>query len=99
MAWPTIRLLALALVVLLPLTWWLARSLRTSELGDDTAAGLGVSRGPERGAPAAVGVLLGAVAVAAAGPVAFVSFLAGPIARALNGGRTTPARVRHWSAP
>ena len=29
------------------------------------------------------------VAVAAAGPVAFVAFLAGPIARALNGGRTT----------
>jgi len=33
--------------------------------------------------------VLVAVAVAAAGPIAFVSFLAGPIARALNGGRTT----------
>ena len=29
--------------------------------------------------------------MAAAGPVAFVAFLAGPIARALNGGRTTLA--------
>ncbi len=27
-AWPTIRLLALALAVLLPVTWWLCRSLR-----------------------------------------------------------------------
>jgi iron complex transport system permease protein len=36
-----------------------------------------------------LGVLLVAVGVAAAGPVAFVAFLSGPIARALNGGRTT----------
>ena len=34
-------------------------------------------------------MVLTAVAVAAAGPIAFVAFLAGPIARALNGGRTT----------
>ena len=34
-------------------------------------------------------MVLSAVGVAAAGPIAFVAFLAGPIARALNGGRTT----------
>ena len=34
-------------------------------------------------------VLLVALGVAAAGPIAFVAFLAGPIARSLNGGRTT----------
>src|SRR3546814_19359626 len=34
-------------------------------------------------------VVMVAVGVAGAGPIAFVSFLAGPIARALNGGRTT----------
>ncbi len=34
-----------------------------------------------------VGVLLTAVAVAAAGPVAFVAFMAGPIARSAMGGR------------
>ena len=33
--------------------------------------------------------MLSAVGVAAAGPIAFVAFLAGPIARALNAGRTT----------
>jgi iron complex transport system permease protein len=36
-----------------------------------------------------VAVLLVAAGVAAAGPIAFVSFLAGPIARALNAGRST----------
>lgn len=87
-AWPTIRLLALVLAVLLPLTWWLCRSLRASELGDDTAAGLGVSRTRSE-LLLLMGVVLVAVAVAAAGPIAFVSFLTGPIARALNGGRTT----------
>lgn len=87
-AWPTIRLLTLALAVLLPLVWWLGRSLRASELGDDTAAGLGVSR--TRGELLLLlAVVLVAVAVAGAGPIAFVSFLAGPIARALNGGRST----------
>jgi iron complex transport system permease protein len=86
--WPTIRLLALVMLVLLPVTAWLARSLRITELGEDAAVGLGV---PARRTDAllVLGVLLVAVAVAAAGPVAFVSFLAGPISRALNAGRTT----------
>jgi iron complex transport system permease protein len=87
-AWQTIRLLAIALAVLLPATWWLCRSLRASQLGDDTAAGLGVSRTCSE-LLLLMGVVLVAVAVAAAGPIAFVSFLAGPIARALNGGRAT----------
>ncbi|HXH80016.1 iron ABC transporter permease [Nocardioides sp.] len=86
--WPTIRLLATTLALLLPITWWLARSLRISELGDDAAAGLGVS-GARGELLLLMGVVLCAVSVAAAGPIAFVSFLAGPIARALNGGRTT----------
>ena len=86
--WPTIRLLALFLLVLLPVMVWLARSLRITELGDDAAAGLGVT--PRRtDIVLLMAVVLTAVGVAAAGPIAFVSFLAGPIARALNGGRTT----------
>jgi iron complex transport system permease protein len=86
--WPTIRLLALFLLVLLPVMVWLTRSLRITELGEDAAAGLGVT--PRRtDVVLLMAVVLTAVAVAAAGPIAFVSFLAGPIARALNGGRTT----------
>jgi iron complex transport system permease protein len=86
--WPTLQLLAGILLVLLPVLAWLARSLRVTELGEDTAAGLGVR--PHRAdALLLLAVLLTAVAVAAAGPIAFVSFLAGPIARALNSGRTS----------
>jgi iron complex transport system permease protein len=88
--WATVGLLAAALCVLLPATAWAARSLAATELGDDTAAGLGVGRG-HTDLLMFLGVLLVAVGVAAAGPVAFVAFLSGPIARALNCGRTTLA--------
>lgn len=86
--WPTIGLLAVVLGVLLPATAWAARSLQVTELGDDTAHGLGVGR-DRTDLLMLLGVLLVAVGVAASGPVAFVAFLSGPIARALNGGRTT----------
>jgi len=86
--WATVRALAVALAVLVPLLGILARSLRTTQLGDDLAAGLGTARrDPEL--LLLVAVLLVAFAVAASGPIAFVAFMAGPTARALNGGRTT----------
>lgn len=86
--WATVRALGVVLVVLVPLLAVLARSLRTTQLGDDLAAGLGTRRrDPEL--LLLVAVLLVAVAVAASGPIAFVAFMAGPTARALNGGRTT----------
>lgn len=88
--WPTLRLLTGLLLVLLPAVIWLARSLRVIELGADTAAGLGVTS-RRTDALLLLAVVLIAVAVAAAGPIAFVSFLAGPIARALNRGRTALA--------
>ena len=86
--WPTVRLLALALLGLLPLTAWAARAVPVLELGDDAAAALGVGR-RRTSALLVLAVLLTAVSVAAAGPVAFVAFLSGPIARFLLGGRTT----------
>jgi len=86
--WPTLRVLGLALLVLLPLTAVLARSLRVTELGEDTAAALGVTT-VRSDLLMLLAIVLGAVGVAAAGPIAFVSFLAGPIARALDGGRAT----------
>ena len=86
--WTTIRLYGGLLLLLSPALLLLARSGRAAELGEDVAAGLGVT--PRRSdALLLVAVLLVALGVAAAGPVAFVAFLAGPIARALNGGRTT----------
>ena len=87
-SWTVIAQLAVALAILLPLVAWMSTSLRLTELGDDTAAALGSS--PRRtDALMLLAVLLVSVAVAAAGPVAFAGFLAGPIARALNAGRTT----------
>lgn len=87
-SWATIRALAFALVVLLPVTAIAARANRALELGDEVAVGLGVGRRRTDGL-LLCGVLLVAAATAAAGPVAFVAFVAGPIARTLNGGRTT----------
>jgi iron complex transport system permease protein len=86
--WPTLRLLCAGLLLCLPALVWLSRSLRVTELGDDAAAGLGVTP-RQTDALLLTAVVLISVAVAAAGPIAFVSFLAGPISRALNGGRTT----------
>ncbi|MGH3350007.1 MAG: FecCD family ABC transporter permease [Nocardioides sp.] len=86
--WPTIRILAICLLVLLPLVAWTVKSQRVLELGPDVANALGVTH---RYADLLLllAVLLCALAVAASGPVAFVAFVAGPIARVLNGGRTT----------
>jgi iron complex transport system permease protein len=86
--WSQIRLVAVGLLVLLPLTALLVKSLGIAELGPDLATGLG--GGPRRtDLVLLVAVLLVALAVAVAGPVSFVAFLSGPIARALNGGRRT----------
>jgi iron complex transport system permease protein len=79
--WERAGMLALALLVLVPAVTALAGPLRILELGDDAAAGLGIRVGFTRLALVITAVALAAVATAAAGPVAFVAFLAGPIAR------------------
>lgn len=86
--WPTIWILSAALLLILPSVALLSGSARIHELGDDLAAGLGVSA-RRSDLLLLLAVLLCAVATAAAGPLAFVAFLSGPVARALNGGRTT----------
>jgi iron complex transport system permease protein len=57
--------------------------LRLLELGPDAAAALGVRVGRTRLALVLCGVGLAALATASAGPVAFVSLIAPPIARRL----------------
>lgn len=79
--WERAGILGLTLVVLVPAVVLLAGPLRILELGDDTAAGLGVRVNGARLAIVVTAVGLSAAATAAAGPVAFVAFLAGPIAR------------------
>lgn len=81
--WPGVAPLAAALALLLPVLLVLARRLPALQLGDDAAAGLGVSPDRSRLALLVVAVAAIAVATAATGPIAFVAFLAGPIAHRL----------------
>jgi len=94
--WPVVRILASSLAVLLPLGLLLGRYLRVLSLGDETAQSLGIPVERARLALLLVAVALAAVATAAAGPVAFVAFVSGPIAQRMAGtGRLalTPAML------
>jgi iron complex transport system permease protein len=81
--WEHVRPVALAMAVLVPAVLLLARPLRALQLGDDTAKGLGVPVERARVGLILTGVGLASVATASAGPVAFVAFVAPPIARRL----------------
>ena len=84
--WPVIGLLTAAVLVLAPLLAVCSRWMRLSELGDDLSTTLGAPAGRAR-LGLVVAVALAAVATSATGPIAFVAFLAGPVARRLCGGR------------
>lgn len=77
--------LGTGVAVLVSLALIASRWLAARRVGDDTARGLGVP--VERGRLGLVVLATGlaAVATAAVGPVAFVAFVAGPIARRLTG--------------
>lgn len=82
--WEHVQPVGLAMLLLLPLALVLARPLKALQLGDDTAKGLGVGVERYRRYLIVAGVALAAVATASAGPVAFVAFVAPPIARRLT---------------
>jgi iron complex transport system permease protein len=82
--WEHVRPVGLALLLLAPLVAVLARPLKTLQLGDDAAKGLGVGVESYRRWLILAAVALAAVATASAGPVAFVAFVAPPIARRLT---------------
>lgn len=84
--WERVAILAVALLLLIPFTAAGSRGLQGLALGDDTAAGLGFRVPRARLLLTVVGVLLAALPTAAAGPIAFVAFLSGPIAKRLNAG-------------
>jgi len=85
-SWDHVVPLSAALVVLLPVALLQSRALAGLQLGDDTAAGLGLKVERSRVTLLLVAVALAAFATAAAGPVAFVAFVADPIATRLVGG-------------
>ena len=83
--WERAGILAAPLAVLVVPTVLLISRLEILELGDDMATALGVRTAVVRSALVALGVALSAVAVAVTGPIAFVAFLAGPLARMVLG--------------
>ncbi|MCF6433520.1 iron chelate uptake ABC transporter family permease subunit [Leisingera sp. MMG026] len=74
------------LALLAPLALWLQFPLARLPLGEETAAGLGLNLPALRLALTVTGTLLAALAVSTAGPLPFVAFAAGPLARALRPG-------------
>lgn len=82
--WAAVRVLAVAVAVAGTAALLLSRRLRVAELSDDTAAGLGLTTGGVRLLAVVVGVTLSSIAVAAAGPVAFIALSAPQVARRLT---------------
>ncbi|WP_103342156.1 FecCD family ABC transporter permease [Amycolatopsis sp. CA-126428] len=81
--WEHVVPLAGALAVLLPLVLALSRWMRTLQLGDDVAAGLGTPVQPVRLGLLLAGAGLVAFATASAGPISFVALTAPQIAQRL----------------
>ena len=88
--WGRALVLAIALVLLIPVLVVLVARLRVLQLGDDTATSLGLAVPPTRIGLILVGVVLAALTVAVTGPLSFVAFLAGPIARMIVGRPSFP---------
>ncbi|MDO4242741.1 MAG: iron ABC transporter permease [Actinomyces sp.] len=84
-SWEQVPLVAVTLLVLGTLLAVVGRDLGPLVLGEEAATGLGVHVVRTRAVLVLAMVGLSAVATAATGPIAFVSFLAGPIAARLVG--------------
>ncbi|SDE66455.1 iron complex transport system permease protein [Blastococcus fimeti] len=95
-SWTTVLPALIALLVLAPVLLGQTKNLAALQLGDDTAAALGVRVERTRVIAIITAVGLVAFATAACGPIAFVSFLAGPIAARIvgpNGSLLVPAAL------
>lgn len=84
-SWDRVVPLAIAAAVILPLMFSQGRALGALQLGDDSASGLGVRVNATRLLFILGAVALLAFATAATGPIAFVAFMAGPIAARITG--------------
>ncbi|MGX5770003.1 FecCD family ABC transporter permease [Microbacterium trichothecenolyticum] len=83
--WSSVLPLAIASVVLGPTLLAKGRDLNVMRLGDDAAASLGIRLQGTRVIVIVAAVVLLAFATAATGPIAFVAFMAGPIAMRIVG--------------
>jgi iron complex transport system permease protein len=90
--WEHVWPLLAAFALIAPALPALGRRLAALQLGDEVARALGVRDERARLALLGVAILLCAVAVAAAGPIAFLAFIAPHIARRI-GGTPSPSTV------
>lgn len=88
--WEQARPLLYTLAVLVPLSIWLVRHLNALQLGDDSARTLGVRLQTTQALILFTAVGLSAVAVSAAGPLAFVALVVPQVALRLTGGSRPP---------
>ncbi|SDH58055.1 iron complex transport system permease protein [Microbacterium pygmaeum] len=88
--WTQVVPALIAMMILGPLLLSRSRNLGALQLGDDTAAALGVRVERTRLVVIVAAVGLIAFATAAAGPIAFVAFLSGPIAARILGPNGSP---------
>lgn len=86
--WSDVTVMAAMALVGLPLFAFAAWRLRAIELGDDVANLLGIGAERSRASIVLASVVLAGVSVSIAGPVAFVAFVAAPIARQLAASST-----------
>lgn len=85
-------ILLLVMVICVPFILFYAKSLKILELGEESATTMGVNTNRTRGILMVTSVILVAVATATTGPIAFVSFLSGPIVKRIAGyGNSSPA--------
>ncbi|MDO5286760.1 MAG: iron ABC transporter permease [Actinomycetia bacterium] len=89
--WQRVAPLAVVCGLILPVMWFCSAQLGALRFGDETAVGLGVRVRSVRLWTIIAAVTLVAVATASCGPVAFVSFMSGPVAARLI--RTAPSLV------
>lgn len=74
-----------ALIVLLPLAWWMGRRVDLLSFNDESSTGLGLRVRNTRLGVASIAVLLASLAVASVGAVGFIGLLAPHAARMLVG--------------
>lgn len=87
----SVYLLFGVMAICVPVILYYAKSLKILELGEESAITMGVNTNRARGTLLIASVILVAVATATTGPIAFVSFLAGPIAKRITGyGNSSP---------
>lgn len=77
--------LVITVLICAPIVILLGKHLSILELGEQAATSLGVNADKTRIALIVSSVIMIAIATAITGPIAFVSFLAGPIAKRLTG--------------